>query len=85
MKQENIMVRNEDINPEWKLKDNENWTQIFRHKSRDAPVLANRCKACLKYHVKGFCFEDCKFRGTHIQLLGEDFKKTDANIKPLRK
>jgi len=85
MKQENIMVMNEDINPEWKLKDNENWTQIFRHKSRDAPVLTNGSKACLKYHVKGFCFEDCKFKGTHIQLLGEDFKKTDAYIKSLRK
>ena len=83
-KQENVMVRNENVDQDWKLKDSENWNLTFRHKSRDAPTLANGSKACLKYHVKGFCFDDCKFRGSHHQLTGDDHEKTKTYIKSLR-
>ncbi len=83
-KQENVMIRNENIDQEWKLKESENWNLTFRHKSKDAPTLSNGCKACLKYHVKGFCFEDCKFKGSHHQLTGDDQTKTNNYIKSLR-
>ena len=78
------MVRNENINEEWKLKENESWNQTFRHKSKEAPMLSMDCRACLKYHVKGFCFQDCNFKDSHVELTGEDFKRTDSYIKSLR-
>ena len=81
-RQQSVMVRNENVDANWKLKNNENWIQIFRHKSKDAPVLSNGCKACLKYHVKGFCFDDCKFKNAHIQLEGEDYEKNHSFMHP---
>lgn len=83
-KQESVMVRNENVEEAWRLKRSENWNQTFRHKSKDAPILSNGAKACLKFHVKGFCFDDCKFRGSHVNLAGQDHAKTEAYIKSLR-
>ena len=83
-KQEAVMIRNEDAEDSWKLKPGEKWNQVFRHKSRDGPLLSTNCKVCLKYHVKGFCFNDCNFRGSHTKLSGDDFLKTDEYIKSLR-
>ena len=85
MKQENVnMVRNEQINEEWKIKENENWNQTFRHKSKEAPMLSMNCRACLKYHVKVFCFQDCNFKDSQTDLSGDDFKRTDSYIKSLQ-
>ena len=77
------MVRNEQINEEWKIKENENWNQTFRHKSKEAPILSMNCCACLKHHVKGFCFKDCNFKDSHTDINGDDFKRTDSYIKSL--
>ena len=84
VKQENVMIRNEATNQEWNLKNNKNWSQLFRHKSKDAPFLSNGCRACLKYQVKCFCFDNCKFKASHCQLTGEDYEKTVSYVKLLR-
>ena len=85
-KQDNVStIKNENIKEEWRLKDGENWNQTFRHKSKDAPMLSVNCRTCLKYHVKGYCFQDCNFRNSHIKLNDEDAEKTDAYIRSLRK
>ena len=68
----------------WKLHLGEKWNQIFWHKSRDGPVLSTNCRVCFKYHVKGFCFNDCNFKSAHMKLSGEDFSKADKYIKSLR-
>ena len=68
----------------WRLKPNEKWNQMFRHKSRDAPILSTKSKACLKFYVKGFCFDDCNLKNSHVKLEGEDFNKTDKYIKSWR-
>ena len=61
------MIKDENIKEERKLKDNENWNQTFRHRSKDAPMLSMNCRVCLKYHVKGYCFQDCNFKGSHTE------------------
>ena len=38
----------------------------------------------MKYHVKGYCFKDCKNKNSHRVLEGEDKRKTDKFIKELR-
>ena len=77
------IVKNGNMNEDWKMRENEKWNQTFRHKSKDAPILNTNCRACLKFHVKGYCFENCKFKGLHIDLTGEDFEKTDEYIRSL--
>ena len=79
-----IMIKNKNIEQTWKLEQRENWNQTFRHKSKDAPTLGNGSKVCLKFHVKGFCFQDCKFKGLNTQLTGQDFEVPDKYIKWLR-
>ena len=37
----------------------------------------------LKWHAKGFCWSDCKFKASHQNLSNEDEKKTDEYIKEL--
>ena len=54
-KQNNNMRRNENLENNYKLKTTENWNQVFLHESKEAPVTLNGLKACLKFHVKGFC------------------------------
>lgn len=81
MKQEAVMVRNDDAEEAWKLRPGEKWNQIFRYKSRDRPHLSTYCKLCLKYHIKGFCFTYWNFRGSHMKLVGDDFLRTEEYIK----
>ena len=76
-------MKDESINPEWRLKDGESW-QTWRHRVNNAPTLSCSAKPCLKFHVKGTCFDDCANRKSHRKLTGEDFKKTDEFIKKVR-
>ena len=76
-------MKDETMNPEWRLKDGESW-QSWRHRVSNAPTLSCSAKPCLKFHVKGTCFDDCANRNSHRKLTGEDFKKTDEFIKKIR-
>ena len=69
---------------DWKLRNNETWNTVFRHKNQEGPMLSVKCKPCLKYHVKGYCFNDCKQRSSHCVLTNEDHAKTNTFIKTLR-
>ena len=77
------VTKDETMNPEWRLKNNESW-QAWRHKVANAPSLSCNAKPCLKYHIKGSCFEDCTNRMSHRILKGEDYRKTDEFIKKMR-
>lgn len=77
------MTKYESMNPEWRLKDGESW-QTWRHRVNNAPTLSCSAKPCLKFHVKGTCFDNCTNRTSHRKLTGEDFKKTDEFIKKVR-
>ena len=77
-------ITNKSQAPEWKLKQDEKWDVIFKGKTNDGPTLSYGCKPCLKYHVKGVCFSDCKHLRSHCILAGNDKKKTNEYIKSLR-
>jgi hypothetical protein len=79
-----VMVRNGAINKEWKLRNNERWDTVFRSKSHTGPLLSMGSKPCLKYHVKGFCFDDCTLLQSHTKLNEADSKLTEEFIKELR-
>ena len=78
------MVKNSAIVADWKLKDSESWDKVFREKTAEGPILSLSCRPCLKYHVKGVCYDDCKNRDSHKSLAGHDKDKTDKFIKSLR-
>ena len=78
------LAKDEEIHDEWKLQENESWNQ-WKHKVTQAPTLPNcRVKPCLKFHVRGMCFEDCTNRASHTRLVGDEFKITDEFIRRTR-
>ena len=81
---QNNQIRNENLSKEWALKQGESWNKTFKGKIKEGPMLGCGTYPCLKYHVKGICYDDCSFRASHITLKGEDASKTDSFIKKLR-
>jgi hypothetical protein len=79
-----VMVRNQNQMQEWKLRRDERWDTVFCNKSRQGPTLSIGSKPCLKYHAKGFCFDDCSLIRSHAELNEDDKKMTDNFIKELR-
>ncbi len=77
------VISNESMDEGWKLQEDESWHN-WRHKVGNAPQLSCNSKPCLKYHVKGTCFEDCTNKASHKKLTGEDHKKTDEFIRKVR-
>ena len=78
------MVRNEAIPLEWKLQDSENWDNVFRNKTMEGPTLSMGCKFCLKFWVKGVCYDDCKQKMSHGALTDGDKEAGAAFIQELR-
>ena len=79
-----VMVRNTNQVRDWKLRNDERWETVFRSKSRQGPTLSVGCKPCLKYHAKGFCFDDCALIKSHTDLNNDDKSATENFIKELR-
>ena len=77
-------VVNDEMNNDWKLRPNEQWETVFRHKSVNGPKLSVNCLPYLKYHCKGWCFKDCKNKASHKKFLNDDKSKTNDFIKSLR-
>ena len=80
----NKVVTNQDQVQDWKFKDGETW-QMWRNKTVNGPTLSNNTKPCLKFHVRGSCFDDCTNKASHKRLKGDDFKKTEEFIKNIRR
>ena len=83
-RQESRKVANNNQETKWKLRQNERWETVFREKSRGGPRLSMGCAPCLKFHCKGWCFEDCAFKKSHKRLNAQDKERTDAYDKSLR-
>jgi hypothetical protein len=75
--------KNMKLNPDWKLRQSESW-DIFMNKTHDGPFLSMGCRACLKFHVKGICYTDCRHKDSHAELNDEDSKKFSNHLKMLR-
>ena len=78
------MVKNNKLFEEWKLRRSENWSTVFRNKTLGGPMLSTQYRPCLKYHVKGICYDDYTQKKSHCELIEEDRKATDEYIKQLR-
>ena len=84
--QQSERVKNEEMRNDWKLKDSKNWDSTFKNKNVEGPMLSFGCKPCLKYHVKGVCYTDCKYKEAHRNITNtDDAEKTSKFISGLRK
>ena len=77
-------VHNKNQVKRWKLKDGEDYNEVFKDKVSGGPKLSMGCYGCHKFHNKGFCYPDCANAASHCVLVGDDFTKFDARIKALR-
>ena len=77
-------VRNDCVVQEWKIRPSETWANIFRNKTINGPMLSMKCHPCLKFHVRGVCYADCRNKDSHCTLVGEDKARVTQFIKPLR-
>ena len=50
-------IDNVNRRPEWKLKDGENYAKVF---GRPDDVCHRPDGVCLRWHIKGYCFGNCK-------------------------
>ena len=71
-------VVNEDMNKYLKLRTNENWDTVFRHKSVDGQISYLNCLPCLKYHYKGWRFKDCSKSSSNKNLSNKHKSETDG-------
>ena len=83
-KERATVVRNSAPTQEWKIRPNETWNTVFKNQTFKGPMLSMQCHPCLKYHVRGACFSDCKNRASHLTLSGADKESVTRFIKTLR-
>ena len=74
-------AKNTNPNPKWKTRLNENWETVFKNKTKDGPTLSFGGQGCLKYHCKLMCYDDCRWKSSHIDLNKEDSATLDKYIK----
>ena len=84
LKKQAYVERNNSVLKDWKLRNSEKWETVFRNKTNEGPDLSVGCKPCLKYHVKGLCYSDCRHQSSHRVLEKDDIMKTGKQIKKLR-
>ena len=77
-------IRNSAPVQEWKLRPQETWNTVFRNQTFKGPMLSMQCHPCLKYHVRGACFSDCKNKASHLTLTGDDKTSVTKFIQSLR-
>ena len=76
-------VKNPHIPEEWKLRPGERWDEVFKDKTLGGPVMSCGAKFCLKYWIKGLCYEDCRQCCSHGNLTHADKVAASAYAKSL--
>ena len=76
-------VMNDDMNNEWKLRANETW-HMWWHKTGKGLALSTGAKPCLKFDIRGSCFDDCTNKRSHKKLSGNHLKLTNNFIQKIR-
>ena len=59
-------VENPDVNPDWKLREGEDYHEVYGCKS-NKPTVNNK-PICVKWQIKGFCYSNCKQKEWHKRL-----------------
>ena len=64
-------ITNDTQHPELKMKDNEDWKKDFVGKHAKLKPFwegnSGKTKMCVRWHVKGDCFNDCEHSASHVK------------------
>ena len=64
-------ITNDAQHPELKMKDNEDWKKDFVGKHAKLKPFwegnSGKARMCVRWHVKGDCFEDCEHAASHVK------------------
>ena len=52
----------------WKLKDGEDYTQVFGGANIDRRLTLNSTNVCPRWHIKGVCWKSCNLASTHCEI-----------------
>ena len=61
-----IKVMNPKTNPDWMLKENESYSELVSGKHVDKRPILHGKRMCPCYHMKGYCFNNCANKNSHI-------------------
>ena len=73
---------NPNQNPQWKLRDGEDYRQIFAGKNLELRPAIDGKPACTRWNVKGVCFTSCP--QSHAPLHGNNKAAYDKFVKKCR-
>ena len=59
-------VENKGTIQEWLLKPDENYTEVFAGKHVELKPKIDGRLICSRFHTKGYCFDNCKNKATHV-------------------
>ena len=76
--------RKNSVLKDWKLHNFEKRETVFMNKTNEGPYLSVGCKPCLKYHVKGLYYSDCRHQSSHRVPENDYILKTGKHINQLR-
>ena len=78
------MVKNHSLEANLRLKADEAFKTVFGGLAIRGPNLSTHCKPCLKWHVKGVCWDDCDHKASHKNLMHNNKKLLHNYVKSIR-
>jgi hypothetical protein len=76
-----IVHDNDKNHSHWRLKENENFANVFYKNQKECPCTTDGKQICMKFFLRGICVKSCP--RTH-NLSKEDEKKFEAFITDCR-
>ena len=64
-------VTNPNRVPAWKLREGEDYKDVFASKHLDRRPKLDGVTCCPRWHIKGICFSNCNLRSTHVKLTSQ--------------
>ena len=75
-------VTNSSLHQPWRLRDGEDYRQVFAGKNLDLRPIVDGKPACTRWNVKGVCFSACP--QSHAPLTGNNKAAYDKFVKKCR-
>ena len=81
---ESRLDNNSNIPPEFRLKQNESYKDVFASKHVEArPMWTQGCRMCPRWWIIGRCYKDCRNVGSHVGISDLPADKKSAFIEYL--
>ena len=81
---ESRLDNNSNIPPEFRLKQNESYKDVFASKNVEArPMWTQGCRMCPRWWIIGKCYKDCRNVGSHVKSSDLPADKKSAFIEYL--